>query len=402
MTDIFTPLPTPPAWLRLRRLIVDHNPFYLLSAACMLLGCLLLTNSLSYSPIAHWRLIGLMATVNIYELLIVGLAVWLMAGRNQLRDGAFLLGIEALFMADVAMLNAELFTIDRRLGALVAALAMLLAAGKLALIFRALKIQSPSAYVLVLVHLAMILILPGAFKQSALHANGRLTPVILYTAWWAVGLLPILTSAVFREPVIGFDAIDLRPRRFGRIVGLFAWFAFGSLLLHLRLTNWVYSVTWQWANLSPVLLGASVAIGMKDHHVHTLESRMRVQLLLPILAIALSMKAMPELVGTWLAPMRLAFIGCLLVYLHGLWLHRHLYFGVACTLCLSCIAMGPTPGVAREHVMFAWNWHVDLLKRLIPRTGGDWGVLSVIASFLLLVAGAVVSVNKGKESGSPS
>jgi hypothetical protein len=153
--------PAPGAWARLRRLIVDHNPLYLLSACCMLFGCLMLTNSLSFSPIAQWRLLGLVGTLNCYELLIVALAVWLISGRNQIRDGAFLLGIEALFMADVAMLNAELFTIDRRLGAVAGAIVLLLAAGKLAIIFRALKIQSRPAYLLVLFHVALILILPA-------------------------------------------------------------------------------------------------------------------------------------------------------------------------------------------------------------------------------------------------
>jgi hypothetical protein len=64
-------------------------------------------------------------------------------------------------------------------------------------------------------------------------------------------------------------------------------------------------------------------------------------------------------------------------------------------MCAACIGMGPTPGVAREHMELAWTWNVDLLRRLIPRTGGDWGVLSVIVSFLLLIVGAVVSVRKG-------
>src|SRR4051812_38779999 len=40
----------------MKRFIVENNPFYLLSAACMLLGLMTLTNSLSFSPIPHHRL----------------------------------------------------------------------------------------------------------------------------------------------------------------------------------------------------------------------------------------------------------------------------------------------------------------------------------------------------------
>ena len=53
--------------------LADNNPFYLLSAASMLLACLLLSNTTTWSPIAFSRLAGLIATLGVYELLLVGL-----------------------------------------------------------------------------------------------------------------------------------------------------------------------------------------------------------------------------------------------------------------------------------------------------------------------------------------
>src|SRR5205085_11279716 len=44
---------------RLFRAIADHNPFYLLSAACMLAGCLALSNTTTWTPIATSRLVKL-------------------------------------------------------------------------------------------------------------------------------------------------------------------------------------------------------------------------------------------------------------------------------------------------------------------------------------------------------
>ena len=41
----------------LMRWLAEHNPFYLLSAACMLAGCLALTNSLSWVSITPGRLV---------------------------------------------------------------------------------------------------------------------------------------------------------------------------------------------------------------------------------------------------------------------------------------------------------------------------------------------------------
>src|SRR3954463_15048583 len=62
---------------RLWRFIVEHNPFYLLSAACMLASVLALTNSFSWSPIATRRLITLIVTLNVYEGALIALALFL-------------------------------------------------------------------------------------------------------------------------------------------------------------------------------------------------------------------------------------------------------------------------------------------------------------------------------------
>jgi hypothetical protein len=72
---------------RLLRFVIDHNPFYLLSALCMLGGLLTLTNSLSYTPIPQRHLLLLIATRNCYELLLVALALWLIVRRRLICDG---------------------------------------------------------------------------------------------------------------------------------------------------------------------------------------------------------------------------------------------------------------------------------------------------------------------------
>ena len=77
------------------RFIADHNPFFLLSAVCMLGGCLALTNSLSWSPIRLQRLVALVITLNVYELILIGLALFLIVKRRLARDGTILLMLEA-------------------------------------------------------------------------------------------------------------------------------------------------------------------------------------------------------------------------------------------------------------------------------------------------------------------
>src|SRR5947209_14833368 len=78
---------------RFTQMIVDRNPFYLLSAACMLAGCLALTNSLSWLSLPLPRLLTLIATINVYEAMLVGLAL-LLVSRRLMRDAKILLIVE--------------------------------------------------------------------------------------------------------------------------------------------------------------------------------------------------------------------------------------------------------------------------------------------------------------------
>src|SRR5687768_7477091 len=90
------------------RLIEDHNPFYLLSAACMLFGLFAVNGSLDWSPIGLGRLISLIVMLNIYEAAVIALGCFLMR-RGIRRDALMLLIVEAFFLADVGFLNMEVF-----------------------------------------------------------------------------------------------------------------------------------------------------------------------------------------------------------------------------------------------------------------------------------------------------
>src|SRR5688572_32889384 len=74
---------------RLARLIEDYNPFYLLSAACMLFGVFALNDSLNWSPLPLRKLLTLIVTLNIYEVAVIALGCFLM--RRGIRRDAMLL-----------------------------------------------------------------------------------------------------------------------------------------------------------------------------------------------------------------------------------------------------------------------------------------------------------------------
>jgi len=378
--------------------VLDHNPFYLLSALCMLAGCVALTNSLSYIPLRLPRLLLLIATLNLYEIMLVGLAIFLIARRNLLRDGKMLLSIEAVFLVDAAFLNAEIFAADVKVGLLANAALLLLAAGKLAAVFWALGLPLRGvAFPMIVGQLAMLYAIPGVFRAVSQDHDGVLPPLVVYAAWWAVAMLPILLSLVLR----GRDFDDTTPaamalHRHRRLVGLLLVLPIVSILVHLCTQNWVYNVRWYAANSTPLLLGLAVAVGMYDRHVTNMTARMRTQLLLPVLAIIGSLSTPGQLVfdlaGVTFTPLRLTLLGAAAVYAHGLWVHRHAYFAWAGAMCLAVVGLGETPAAMMRNMHYIVQEATSHSSRLVPRTRTHWGITAVGASFVLFVIGALVSL----------
>src|ERR1700733_6594451 len=110
MTDVLPASPAPSRrspLLTILHFIHDRNPFYLLSALCMFVGFRIILGALDSHP-GDWKtLLGLIITLNFYEVVMIALALFLIVRRGLRRDGWILLGIEALFMLDLTNLNAE-------------------------------------------------------------------------------------------------------------------------------------------------------------------------------------------------------------------------------------------------------------------------------------------------------
>src|SRR5213075_98566 len=136
-----------------------------------------------------------------------------------------------------------------------------------------------------------------------------------------------------------------------------------------------YHVRWYHANLSPLLLGLAVAIGASERYVTSISSRMRTQLIMPILAIILSSTypltlAFPagQINGddVMITPMRLTLLAAVLVYLHGLLVHRHPYFAVAGAACLTAAGLGESPEAIARNITSAGDKTGKALWRLVP------------------------------------
>ena len=383
------------------RFLADNNPFYVLSACCMLFGVFAVNDSLNWSPIPLRNLITMILTLNVYEGLLIGLAIFLMR-RNIRRDAVLLLLIEAFFLADVGFLNMEVFTVRPLVGLIVNSLVLIAGVVKVALVFRAAGLRIlDSRFTFVVVQLGVLFAVPGFFATLASRHDDHLHPLAVYAGWWMAGLLPVAYTMLVGNGAGDFHRPrDGRPVGFDRIVArVLLVLPMLSLIAHLSLAHWVYKVTFHPADVAPLLLGLAVALGHADQHVASLAWRMRMQLVLPFVAVALSAIKFPkEMVfvagGMSFSPLRFALAGATLVYLDAVWLHRHVAYGLAAAACACMLAMGHSVASINDNSVHVAKTSADGLSRLVPRTMGQWGMVSIIAAFILLAIGALISLSR--------
>jgi hypothetical protein len=395
----------PPAVIPRSRFVqffVHYNPFYLLSAMCMLFGIFAMNNSLLWSPIPLHNLLTMIVMLNIYEGMLIALAIVLLR-RNVRRDAIILLVIEAFFLVDVGFLNMEVFSEHLGIGLVVNSAVFAAGAVKVLLVFRTAKVPlGDGRFAFVLLQMGMLFAMPGIFAMIAKPRNTFLPPLALYGGWWAAGLLPVAYMVivgsfdVFRRPVegrtIGIDGI------FSRLLLVLPLL---SIVAHLSLSHWIYKSLFHPADLAPLLLGCAVAIGRADQHVASLTWRMRMQMTLPFVAVALSaIKFPPEMVfysAHPISPLRMALLGSMLVYLDAAWLHRHVLFALAAGVCASGLFLGHNVVSINKNSVEMAQQSATVLDRLVPKTLFDWGVVSVGAAFVLLGLGAILSLMRREE-----
>jgi hypothetical protein len=391
----------PPRPLALR-LFVDFNPFYILSAICMLFGVFALNDSFTWSPIPNRNLLTVLGMINVYEVMLIGLALVLLR-RSVRRDALVLMLIEAFFLADVGFLNIELSGLSLKLGLTVNALLLLAAVAKALVLFRAARIRLlDGRLAFVLVQLLVLFVVPGVISVIGKRHDTFVHPLVLYAGWWTAGLLPVVYAALVGSADIFRQRSDGRPASGDRILSrVLLVLPMLSIIAHLGLCHWVYKVTFHPSDIAPLLIGLAFAIGRCDTHVTSLGWRMKLQLALPAVAVVLSAISLPREMIVFafdgrvaLSPLRAALLASMLVYLDGLWLHRHVLFGFAAAACGGGLFMGHSVSTINQNSVDMAQRSADALNRLVPRTLYDWGIVSIGAAFVLLALGAMVSFSR--------
>jgi hypothetical protein len=375
--------------------LADYNPFYFLSACCMLLGIFVLNNSLTWSPLPQHNLLVLIATLNVYELALVGLAIVLMR-RGLMRDGMFLLLLEAFFMADAGFLNMEVFTTDPVTGLIVNGILFGLAVVKVAFVFAATGLPVRSgAFAFVIAQLALLFAIPGVFSDLASHRQGVLPMLAVTGAWWAAGLVPVLYVAA-RSPAhahAGCAACGEGVRRAAVRVA-----AGAPVPCKLGVQSAV-SPEQRGADAARAgRVGRAIRLARLDAGVADADAAgaaVRGSCVVGDLAgresagIAARVRV-PSASGSRRCGWRCC--GASAVYLDGWILHRHAYFAAGSVLCLAGAGLGSSMREMNRNTIDFANYWLDGIRALVPTTSSQWGVLSVIGAFVLLGMGAALSL----------
>ncbi len=348
------------------------NPFYALSASAMLLGCWMLSEALHLQAGRLGGLLVLIGVLQLYEGLLVALGSFLVRTGRAPRDGVTLLVLESLFLMDAPLLAAECVTANARVGTGVALVLAALAAGKLAWVRQAAPgLLTGRAAVLLGAQAVFALALPVA---AAHLASARvLGPAALYGFWWATAALPVARGALLSETGGG------QPSRFRAV-----WTAVpaAAILLHLWAIGYIHTIDFRPAFLAPLLLGLALTAGREQ---------LARQVVLPGLAVLVSLGQGATLGirafgphGPVVTPLHLALAGVTAAWATLAWRDR------ARWLALLAAASGAAGslGASAPQLADALTRVLHRFAYLLPPDGFEWGVLTVIAAFVFLAAGA--------------
>lgn len=374
--------------------LVHQNPFYLLSALSMLAGCYALNTGLAARTGDLGKLLALVGVLNVYELMLIALGVYLIRRRGIIRDGRTLLLLEAPFLVDLAFLNAEVGSVSVRIGCMLNLLVLALALAKTAFVLHALWGHMPMRlFRSIGAQLAVLFLMPCAFNRF--EHQGGVSFSHFYAAWWVIGVLMIAYELQARTLGPDTNTIDLGLRLFIR--RLYIALPLASIILHLSLLHWVYRVPFVAGDLSPLLLGGAFVLGRSTH-----AKRGDVKLLraiMPLTALVLTLQSPPLWHLQWTArfdvtPAILILGAAYVTYVYCFFLTRAFQLMAGAATMVLFVAFGPTLAQLELAATWAWQRLVSSTQWLAARTAIEWGLTAMGSAFAFLAIGASVSLRK--------
>ncbi|MCZ7646982.1 MAG: hypothetical protein M5U26_17290 [Planctomycetota bacterium] len=246
------------AWTSARsallRFLLKHNVFYILSAAFMLLGCYLISLPILLRPRALGQLLVLVAILQVYELLLVAVAAFIVRRDRTSAESAWLLVIETLFLLDITFTFNACQPVSPFWGLFVAFACLAAACAKVYALeawSRVPLFANLKPYLLIT--LSFVYTFQGLFAPLA--ASGELASAGAHLTWALLGLTPLGWEALRRRsPRKGPRWLTSRFRR-GLALGILS--AAGLQVLG---QVWVYEFPMRAAHLFPLGLTLSFVL----------------------------------------------------------------------------------------------------------------------------------------------
>ncbi len=413
--DAFTPQPTPEpqyqptteqqcitpqnAW----QMILDHNPFYLLSVLLMLIGCRAITSSLHVEAGDLGKLVLLLGILNVYECMIIGLGIVLLPRQGVERDGRILLLLESLFLVDATFLNAETVLTNPGYGALINLVLLMLAIGKAMLVIRICKINiRMSVLVFLGAQLALLWALPLYFRQ--LGPAGTVPPLAIYAVWWIIGLLPVIYDLLVRQnaPSSENAAAPADPLRI--LTRIYFIMPFVSLIAHLGFIHWVYQIPFYMADLCPVLCGVAINSSRWPTTKFVTRKDIRgIQVLLPFIALLFALSNPQMLtISVWgkdIEPVYFLIAGIVFSVTYIFAFRWLVWYFVLLVIVGGGMMLGPTLTQVLQWAASVIRKITQLFDDMLPTSAAGWGIAAMLMSFMLLSVGGTVSYIKGHKAG---
>ena len=382
----------PPDW---RKLVVDYNPFYLLSAVSMLLGLLTLSNTTTWNPVPLGRLLPLVATLEVYQFACLGIGLLLYRRLGPRRDAVQLLALVMLFAVDVSFLMSEIATESVLVGSLVGGGLLVLALAQGAAILAVVRPKMDPA-----------LLVTGVVGLVALHAipvvltavdddRGGVTVAHFYGLWWLICLAPLLAQTLGR--LLRRDGGRVEASRWAWAVAVLPW---ASLLVHAGVLHYVYDRPFMAPMAAPVFVGLALLFRGETAKGDVLFLRNALLVAAAVCSLgnpaklAVELPAVGVTLETAIVGVGAAWLG--LAYVNAPRLLP--WFAGAGVAALGVRWFGPSA----DQVGGGVRWGVGSVRRivwaLVPRTRGAWGAVAVAGAFAFLGLGALLSFGRRQPS----
>ncbi len=373
--------------------IADRNPFYLLSAVCLILGCWLLGHTSQSLPGLSALIAGLVA----YELLAVPLALWLARQRAFGRDAAIVSVLVIFLAADFTFFYSQAATERQdfaQIATLFGAAQSLAVVGWLLRGF-GVRLTQAGQWILAADFLAIHL-MPLAMRLLSDKANMALA---LLGVAVATGLLLALHGlpARWRHP-------EMAAGESRRLTRALAWLApavaLASLAAHGASVQWVYDIRFGGAHLAPLALGgAALLLGLERKNLWPAGLAIQWAGALAVLGVLLTLgddmgltwNVLREQTWLGLSPMRGATLAAAALLWCAWRMNRHKVLLFLATCASGLFLLGHSMKVAMAHVGLLWDWLGRTFSVSVPTTRAGWGVVLFVGAFVLLGVGALIS-----------